>query len=272
MRSMEKTPTSTTFNPANVSNKLLWAYTHMGPGDNYSQSDKRSYVNNSSGHRGPEFSKEADTLIIGCSITYGIGLDLEETWGHIVSQELGFSYNLLAFPGGSIPKIVRQAIEWVYAYGKPKRILALMPEVRRVDLYETVPSQEGFILFNANNLRKKFNSESFIYVDANTNQKSELHDLDYPSLSSYNSLNLLERFCSLLGIDLYWSSWGYSKFFSSYDSYFPLKETEDEIKKCRSHVNNSNVFDMASDDAHPGSHYHLHVAEDFAAKVLSKGE
>jgi hypothetical protein len=265
---MEKTPESIRFSPSILSDKILWAYTHLKPGDNYSEIDKRSYTNNSYGHRGPEFSTDVDTLIIGCSYTYGIGLELEETWGHVLSEKLNFSYNLLAFPGGSIPKIVRQAVEWVYRFGKPRRLVALMPEVRRVDLFETVPNQDQILLINANELRKKFNKELFIY--SNASAKTMLEDFDYPSLASYSSLNTLEKFCSLLGIELYWSSWDHSDYFSGYSSYLPLTFTEDSIKHCAKHVEVGGTFVTASDGAHPGWHYHLHVAEDFYKNIVGQ--
>lgn len=39
---------------------------------------------------------------VGCSVTYGEGVSIQETWKHIVSQRLGLPYSDLSFNGSSI--------------------------------------------------------------------------------------------------------------------------------------------------------------------------
>lgn len=246
---------------------LQWSYMAMAPGESYVETDNRSYISNSFGHRGPEFSGGVDALIVGCSITYGIGLDVEDTWGHLVASKLGYSYNLMGFPGGSIAKIVRQIFEYIETVGVPKRIFALMPEPRRVDLFEINPNQSDRLLANANPMRLKLNRlEDAIYVEPKTSKL--LYDVDYTSLVSVNSIYLLERLCSFLKIDLMWTTWDSElllETYKSFPSFFELGTENGDIfnKPTSCHSGDDPTFYIASDNDHWGSHYHIHVAEDF---------
>jgi hypothetical protein len=253
---------------------IAMAYPMLGVGHVYSESDKRWYVNNSFGHRGKEFTKNTDTLVVGCSITYGIGLELEETWGHVVSDSLGFDYRVLAFPGGSISKIVRQTIEYIYLFGPPKRILALMPEPRRIDLFETSKLDSNLLLINANDFRSGLlHLDDLSYIDTST--KKYVGHVDYSSAASMAPLNYLEKICAILEIELCWTTWQesvnisdtYSKFPSYFYAQFDIGEVEKSFPDCPLHTRVGDNFDMASDRDHWGHHYHLHVAEKFLEQL-----
>lgn len=254
-------------NISGLCSTIQWSYQSMSPGESYVETDNRSYLSNSFGHRGPEFSNGVDALIVGCSITYGIGLDLEDTWGHLIASKLGYSYNLMAWPGGSIPKIVRQIFQYIETVGKPKRIFALMPEPRRVDLFEPNANQTNQLLINANSIRNKLNRmDELTYVDPKTTKF--MYDIDYASMLSVNSLYLLEKLCSMLDIDLVWTTWDSRTFletYRSFPSFFELTTENGDIfnKPTSCHIGDGPTFHIASDNDHWGTHYHLHVAEDF---------
>lgn len=251
---------------------ILWSYIQMRPNETcYVESDKRSYTSNSFGHRGPDFIDNVDALIVGCSVTYGIGLELEDTWGHLVSKELGYSYNLLAYPGGSIAKMVRQIFTYLSTVGRPKRILALFPEPRRVDLYEPMPDQHGSVLINANDLRLKLNKlEDFSY--ASPPNSFNFYDIDYTTLESVNAIYALDSVCSLIGIELLWTTWDSRKTiktYSDFSSFFKLSiESGDDLdSESTCHSSDSDTYKIASDNDHWGSHYHMHVAEEFVRRL-----
>ncbi len=254
---------------------IAWSYINLKPNEScYFEQDNRSYVSNSFGHRGPEFVSKVDALIVGCSVTYGIGLELEETWGALVSKQLGYSYNLLAYPGGSISKMVRQIVQYIYTIGKPKKILALFPEPRRVDLFEPLPDQTDFLTMNPNEIRIKLNTMDDLMYRYPVNSEN-IYEIDYITLNSINSLNILESICKLLDIDLLWSSWSTRKVLDTYKtfpSFFQLKtENGDDItKNSKCHAVAGNNFYIASDNDHWGHHYHLHVAEEFVRELQAR--
>lgn len=84
--------------------------------------DRSTYDFNSLGFRGEEFDPEAEVklFVCGCSFTFGIGLELEETWPFLLKQRLAAhrdlaasSVNLLNFSeaGASNDYIARTLIE-----------------------------------------------------------------------------------------------------------------------------------------------------------------
>jgi hypothetical protein len=258
-----------------IFNGISAAYANLAAGNVYVEKDSRWYSNNSNGHRGKDFTENTDTLIVGCSVTYGVGLELEETWGHIVSEAMGFDYRMLAFPGVSISKMVREIVEYVTTFGPPKRILALMPDSRRVDLFEAHKEGLGVVLINANPLRVKLNTlDDISYVDAKSGKI--VGHVDYPSAVSMASLNYLEKFCALLDIKLCWTTWqenrSISETYKEFPSYFNMRLEGEEVEKsfpdCTAHVETGSNFKMASDKEHWGHHYHLHAADRFLEQLF----
>ncbi len=251
---------------------IVWSYINTEPDEAlYVERDNRSYTSNSNGHRGPEFVSDVDALIVGCSVTYGIGLELEETWGHLVAKDLGYTYNLLAYPGGSIAKMVRQVLSYIVNVGKPKRILALLPEPRRVDLYEPMPDQHGAILANANPIRIKLNKFEELSYESPPNSLN-FQDIDYATLMSINAIYTLDSICSMLGIELLWTTWDSRRVratYSDFESFFSMEmENGDNLTSFDTcHSPSGSNYDIASDNDHWGSHYHMHVAEEFVRKL-----
>ncbi len=251
---------------------ILWSYMYAKPNEScYVDYDHRSYKFNSFGHRGPEFFSDVDLLVTGCSVTYGVGLDLEETWGHLVAKELGYTYNLLAYPGISIAKMVRQILAYIENVGKPKRILALMPEPRRVDLFEPMPDQHGSMIANVNSVRLKLNKfEDLIYETPPNSLKFQ--DIDYTTLLSINAIYMLDAICSALGIQLLWTTWESRRVYTTYSDFHSFFEMDVEngdnlTSEMNCHVLSGANYSVASDNSHWGSHYHMHVAEEFIRRL-----
>jgi hypothetical protein len=92
--------------------------------------ENRKYPVNSKGFRGPEFGK-VDLLAAGCSQTFGMGVDEDQTWPHLAAKSLGFSYANLGIPGTSNQKIVESIILYVKEYGPPKAICVNFPSLYR---------------------------------------------------------------------------------------------------------------------------------------------
>lgn len=72
-------------------------------------------------------------MVLGCSMTFGIGVHNETTWAYKVGQELNLPVINLGIPGGSLDAMYR-----VYSYWQPriksKYTIALMPPGRRMEI------------------------------------------------------------------------------------------------------------------------------------------
>lgn len=89
------------------------------------------YKYNSLGHRSCELHElpKDYLLFAGCSFTEGIGLKLEDTYSHIVSQQLGLGYYNLGL-GGSCPSVsVKNIITFLskFIHNMPKTIIVQWP-------------------------------------------------------------------------------------------------------------------------------------------------
>lgn len=98
-----------------------------------------TYKFNQHGFRSPEFKKdEPNILFLGCSFTAGIGLELTNTFSHIVSQTLGLQNYNLGKGGGSSKTCFRLGEYWIPKL-KPKIVVLLSPAESRTEiiLHET---------------------------------------------------------------------------------------------------------------------------------------
>jgi hypothetical protein len=93
-----------------------------------------SYNRNSFGHR----SKEIDmldrdfVLFLGCSITVGSAVALEDTFAYIVSKELKIDYYNLAVEGSGPDLILFNLVKWMLHIKKiPKVVILQWPEIFR---------------------------------------------------------------------------------------------------------------------------------------------
>jgi len=95
-----------------------------------------SYKLNSYGFRHHEdFCEDRNALIaLGCSNTFGIGVNYEQTWPYYVAKELGMNPINLGQPGGSIQACYRVAAEWVPII-KPNVVMWFIPDPSRRELW-----------------------------------------------------------------------------------------------------------------------------------------
>lgn len=96
-------------------------------------SDPVEHTLNSHGFRSPEFSK-VDLIMAGCSQTFGMGVEYNQTWPTMLAESLNASYVNLGSPGASNQKIVENIISYIKKYGKPKIICAVFPNLYRIRL------------------------------------------------------------------------------------------------------------------------------------------
>lgn len=91
-----------------------------------------TYKFNSNGFRSAEF-QEGSVVYLGCSITFGIGLPLENTFPSLVSEKLELDCCNLAVSGSSNDTAFRLAEYWLCRI-KPKMVILMSPDSSRIEL------------------------------------------------------------------------------------------------------------------------------------------
>lgn len=116
--------------------------------DNNWTKDSITYKSNDFGFRMPKNISEIEIgrcdFYLGCSHTFGIGLNLEDTWGWKLSQKRGLDFVNLGYPGGSIESQYRMLRSWA-KFLQPKRAFTLgtYPGRREILRYDGVAERVG---------------------------------------------------------------------------------------------------------------------------------
>jgi hypothetical protein len=93
-----------------------------------------SYSFNSQGFRSDEFNNENNSIMfVGCSLTFGTGLPIEETYGHKIASALKLSFYNLALGGTSNDTAFRLSYHYISKL-KPKILVLASPETTRLEL------------------------------------------------------------------------------------------------------------------------------------------
>jgi hypothetical protein len=260
------------------------------------------------GFRGSEeFSSAVDLIAIGCSQTYGLGVDQKATWAVNMATSLGMSHVTLAAPGWSVQEMVSSTMAYIAKFGKPKVIAALLPDFGRTmfveheKLFLSEPSSpktnthldivvRGFH-YDGGYSRAKMSKAPHLAIDVVPREGAV-----YMAAQAWASFI---EYCRVGGIDLVWTSWDKHNL----DVYSMLKElSEDsrcnredvlvdttgltthpyvtyakahitELKKlnCHQDVKESwpDSFDVGTDACeHYGAHAHAHIGELLTNKYL----
>jgi len=206
---------------------------------------------NSFGYRSDEFIKEhfhEHILFVGCSITYGVGLEKEKTWPDIlykkISKEKKLSgYFNLSVPGSSIFDQVFRIFKYFKEFGHPKHLFLNIPEAMRFYL------NEDKIIYNA------------IYDNYEYNLLSLLGYQYYLMLDSYCKTNKINLYCfsntnqeTKLSFDEILST--------NFDTYYANNQDKKWQYIFNYHINKKEDknWDKAKDEKHPGTGYHLYWA------------
>ena len=278
-------------------------YARMGTSVEYEekQAPGVKYTINSLGYRSPEFTDTtADILALGCSQTYGTGVQDNEIWPELLSTMLGMSYANLGETGASVYAILGQAMAYVREKGRPKVIVALLPGWDRMELglnheYNVV-SPEAYVSWSDYHVYQLSISRTSSYEQDVPKYAKRPYAMDdilslEPALSqSAKALLCLMDYCKALEVPLIFSSWHPSMIelldIKSSDSntnwdlsgYFrldpePLKDPNDVRSKCHSDAEGSNsqswMFGLDTGH-HLGAHTHLHYAEAFRDMIIQK--
>ena len=181
--------------------------------------DHNTYEINGLGFRG-EIDKNAETIGVGCSITFGIGVQESARWTNFLGNSLGKSINNLGSPGASVSTVCKNIIQYCITTGMPKEIFCLMPDffrrmvvidrefyISKKDRQRDTPGKGEYLeLFFCNPRVVQHEDSVFMEIE----DKKYIEDSISPHqliLDAVESIYMLESFCLTNGIKLYWTTW-----------------------------------------------------------------
>lgn len=102
-----------------------------------------SYTFNKEGFRADEFTGGVgdSVVFLGCSLTVGVGMPLEDTWAYKVASILGLRRYNLGIGAGSNDTCFRMAYYWIPRL-RPKYVVMLSPSENRIEL---ITDEEQFL-------------------------------------------------------------------------------------------------------------------------------
>lgn len=261
----------------------------------------QEYRINKSGYRGPELSEGIDMVVAGCSFTYGMGVPENGTWGSILANSLGMSYNNISQNGASIPWIVRQLFAYFKEYGNPKVLVCLFPNLTRTFFSsdsEILISDDGYVEDSTHDLdkRKSIYNTELSHIPANQDRPKyskkphSLEDvigLDFIVQIAMQNIRMLEQYCKSSGIKFVWGSWSEAVcdmiegqgLSSEYDfsHYAPTGyRLWNDALGCHQELleKYGSSFKIGTDDLHGhphfGVHRHVHFAEAFRDRLINE--
>lgn len=271
----------------NIANK-----TELGINRGNSLVDKNTeYKKNNFGFRDVDWEGAPDSIVAGCSMTYGSGVPVNARWSNVLAGITKKNIRNISNPGLSIHQIVLEIFAHCKLFGNPKEILCLFPDPFRT----IVPTRKDLVtvrgvgspkstvnMFYLNNNKIK---EKKVYVKKPYDYEDFL-PLEFPLYFSMMAIHTLEQYCKSSNIKLFWSSWDnhFKDFLIKLDEEMPFANFFDantlqypNFKELECHNENKDLFpnyfyngqdiEEGTEFSHPGHHWHIHVAESFYEKI-----
>lgn len=214
-------------------------------------------------YTGTDILKDSvNSLIFGCSFTFGVGVPLEKTWSSIVNNSIpNNSYVNLAIPGSSISKITRLFYTSTQ-FKKPKRVFMLLPDYNREEVVvegteiKWEQQKGNFHIYDFVPRYLPENQEVLYYVK----KYMSTLVLENNKITTYKNLQIIKLLSEVLNIDLYissWCPWTYSMLVKVFD--------KSQIAPYFNFTNNITDNFYARDGGHPG----LKDNEKFSNELLN---
>ena len=254
------------------------------------------YYLNNFGYRDSDWNSKAEVLAIGCSNTHGYGVSVDGRWTNILEKTIDKKIHNLSFPGGSINELVYKSFEYFKTFGNPDIVLCLFPDPFRIKL--PVKKNLKITDFDSADVDSLMENVSFDHNPKENFQKTKYFKIPYsyeevlpmelPLYFSMQSIHMLEQYCKSSNIKLIWSSWHYefinvlnnmqentfNNFFSNTNLFINAglysldqnchKDYKDKFEKYF-HCGLDNEDGL--NNAHPGVHTHVHIAEAFNKEI-----
>lgn len=104
------------------------------PLDWYYRDREIIYAHNTLGHRSTylkDLNFDDYILFAGCSNTYGLGLELEQTYAYKVAKKLQIDYYNLSLPSSGLDVLSYNLLTWLTRFPKPKHLFIQWPDESR---------------------------------------------------------------------------------------------------------------------------------------------
>jgi hypothetical protein len=207
---------------------------YVTAGNAYAPEDV-SYVFNQHGYRCDEFDTELKfdlkILFLGCSVTMGEGLPLDEVYAHRIvthlrSLGLKVPYWNAALPGRSVDHAARM-LTCMAPVLRPDIVLAYLPDLHRREIFAYAKDGTNHLL----NYYANYSNPDFrrYQIAAMTMVFSRPNDL----LFARKNLALMNLAAKVTGAAFFWNSWG--------EDMGSLVDTEDELYSLRFPVGMPNI-------------------------------
>ncbi len=182
------------------------------------------YKFNSHGFRCDEFTDDPSIMFLGCSMTLGVGVALEDTWTYHLADKLNLKSVNLAVGGSSCDTAFRLSYEYIDRI-KPKIVVIRPPEIGRIELFMEEEDPVNLGPWITHGERSQYESYYKQWVTSDLNSK-------YQKLKNILSI---EKLCIDRGI----------KFYNT--------ENSDNVTQVRSDK-------LGRDLMHPGVNWHKELA------------
>lgn len=257
------------------------------------------YNLNSLRYRSNEFYERPDILFSGCSFTYGMGLSKDSLWIDRIAKKMKKEYVNLGLPGKSVSSIINNIYSYFREYGHPEYVFCLFPNFNRFEL----PINKHIIISERNISNEKYNSspikggidaggyiQDIIMDDTDISSKPKYSQkphvaenvlsIDISYWTAVKQILSFEQYCQVAGIKFFWTTWDKdlnlainlikNKYLNQYNNFILLDEGYESLDcHVKEKESNTILWDLAGDRdrgedyAHPGIHFHIHVAEAF---------
>lgn len=249
------------------------------------------YNINSYGFRSKEFSQNDGqrALALGCSQTFGFGLQEEYTWSQILSNKLNIDIDNLAQGGDSTMGQIRKCFAYFKMFGHPKAIFCLFP-IRRMQMPIIIDKNRPVHNYTSS---RQYEIERLFISDDNFSKYSKAPHIVQELIGEPTALffdhvfiEMLEQYCESNNILFAWSFWErYDYIYEEVRQQHPeiYKNYCDQVHtiqyplnnlKCHSEYSHIPTFNVAADrkigPGHFGIHANLHIAESFYDKIKDR--
>jgi len=155
---------------------------------------------NLQGYRTKEFILNEDLLALGCSQTFGWGLDKEQSWPEIISKNFNISVTNLSLPGDSAQGQILKAFEYFKIYGNPKKIVGVFP-INRLLFPSSTDNPHSIITWD---LHGHKGPDKFSQIP---HTPDKVFNIEVCQIQNYMFISMLEQYCRSNGIEFFYTFW-----------------------------------------------------------------
>lgn len=248
------------------------------------------YSVNSEFFRSPEF-EQVDLITLGCSQTFGQGVDDEVIWPKLLADSLGMSYANLGMPASSVYDMMASLMVYVRKYGKPKAVAALLPGYQRISLpvvYKHHVTNNGPDyghtqgVAHINLAHRAVNQGEIVKYSKRPHNLEDLITYEMAMQQSMSALAVIIEYCRAAGIKFVFSTWnmGMEELLElklshkgtgvDMSGYVPVFSKLEVMETCHLEEKQryEDIWVKARDCGnHMGAHEHIHYAKEFERRI-----